>query len=307
MSEIVLGIDIGGTNTKMGLVNSQGKLLAFKTFPTKDPKDFDEYKVKLKEITDQLCKQAQVDYKNIIAVGVGAPNGNGTNGHIESPPNLKHWGSFDFVTPVSEILGKPTYLENDANVAAMGEKMWGQGQELEDFIVITLGTGIGTGVYTHNKLITGKHGLAGEGGHIIIEENGRACGCGGHGHLEVYGSVTGIKTTTKEVTDEELTFHEISDRYHQGDVKIKEVFDRTAKYLGLGLSQMGSLLCPQAFIIAGGVATIGEDFIKLIKVYYDQFIYPPFKGKTDILLSKISTKEGAVLGAAGLAFNKIKK
>lgn len=307
MSEIVLGIDIGGTNTKMGLVNSNGELLSFKTFPTKEPKDFDSYKIKLKETTELLCQEAKTDYSNISCVGVGAPNGNGTNGYIESPPNLKHWGSFDFVTPVSEILEKPTYLENDANVAAMGEKMWGQGKELEDFIVVTLGTGIGTGVYTHNELITGKHGLAGEGGHIIIEENGRACGCGGKGHLEVYGSVTGIKTTTKELTDEELTFHEISDRYHQGDVKIKEVFDKTAKYLGLGLSQMGSLMCPEAFIIAGGVATIGEDFVNLIQIYYDQFIYPPFKGKTKVLLSKISTKEGAVLGAAGLAFNKIKK
>jgi len=305
MSEYVLGIDIGGTNTKMGIVNSQGELISFETFPTKDPKDFSEYQNKLLSVAHHLCESSKIEIKDILALGVGAPNGNGVTGCVESPPNLKHWGTFDFVSPISKLFKLPVFLENDANVAALGEKMWGQGRELHDFIVVTLGTGIGTGVYTHNELITGSHGLAGEGGHIIIEKDGRTCGCGGKGHLEVYGSVTGIKTTTKELTDEELTFHEISARYHSGDDKIKKVFDHTANYLALGLSQMGSLMCPQAFIIAGGVATIGQDFINRIQYYYDQYIYPPFRDKTKILLSNISTKEGAVLGAAGLAFKKL--
>lgn len=307
MSEIVLGIDIGGTNTKMGLVSQSGKLLAFETFPTKGPKDFDEYQKELLLVAEMLCDKAKIKLKNILALGVGAPNGNGVNGFIESPPNLKHWGTFDFVTPISELFGKKVFLENDANVAALGEKMWGKAIDLQDFIVITLGTGIGTGVYAHNKLITASHGLAGEGGHIIIEPEGRACGCGGKGHLEVYGSVTGIKTTTKEMLGEDLQFRDIFERYMAGDKKMMEVIDQTAKYLALGLSQMGALLCPQAFIMAGGVASLGSDFVAKIQEYYEEYVYPPFRGKTKVLLSEISTKEGAVLGAASLGFIRYKE
>lgn len=302
MSKIAVGIDIGGTNTKIGLVNQDGALLHFRTFRTTDPKNFDEYTNKVKEITIELLQEKDLSYADVVGVGVGAPNGNGKTGYIENPPNIKHWGTVDLVQPFLKAFDKKVVLENDANVAALGEGKWGAAKGMKHFIVVTLGTGIGTGIVSHGKLLSGSNGLASEGGHIMIEKNGRNCGCGGRGHLEDYGSVRGIKLTTKEITGEDLSFKEISERYHANDKLIHKVFEQTADYLGHGLSIMGSLFAPEAIIIAGGVATIGELLRSNIEQYYNQYVFAPFKDSTQILISDISTAEGAVLGAASLVF-----
>lgn len=300
--KIAVGIDIGGTNTKIGLVNENGELLNFKTFPTTEAENFELYSDQVKATVDKLLKNKDLTYADVVGVGVGAPNGNGHNGKIENPPNIKHWGTVDLVTPFKNRFNIPVILENDANVAAIGEGKWGAAQNMKDYAVVTLGTGIGTGIVSNGVLIRGSNGMASEGGHITIDRNGRNCGCGGRGHLEDYGSVRGIKLTTKEITGEDLTFKEISERFHAGDEQMIKVFEQTAEYIGHGASIIGSLLAPEAVILAGGVATIGEKLRSDVERSYNDLVYPPFKGQTQILISSISTAEGAVLGAASLAF-----
>ena len=300
--KIAVGIDIGGTNTKIGLVNENGELLNFKTFPTTEAKNFELYSDQVKATVDELLENKSLTYTDVAGVGVGAPNGNGHNGKVENPPNIKHWGTVDLVTPFKNRFNIPVILENDANVAAIGEGKWGAAQNMKDYVVVTLGTGIGTGVVANGDLIRGSNGMASEGGHITIDRNGRNCGCGGRGHLEDYGSVRGIKLTTKEITGEDLPFREISERFHSGDEQMIKVFEQTAEYLGHGTSIIGSLFAPEAIILAGGVATIGEKLRSDVEKSYNDLVYPPFKGQTKILISSISTAEGAVLGAASLAF-----
>ena len=302
MSGCAIGIDIGGTNTKIGIVTSKGELLCFEKFPTKEPESFEAFTKKVKEVCERLLKEEGMAFKSIHGIGVGAPNGNAKTGMIESPPNIKEWGSVDLVGPFNQIFNRDVKLDNDANVAAIGEGKWGAARQMKDYIVVTLGTGIGTGVVADGKIIRGGNGLAGEGGHIIIEPNGRECGCGGKGHLETYGSVRGIKLTVKEMLGKDMSFAQISEAYHAGDQTIIKALERTADYLGKGLAAMGSLMAPEAFILAGGVATIGEVFRKNTEESLNRYIYPPFRGQVKVLLSHISTGEGAVLGAASMAF-----
>jgi glucokinase len=300
---IAIGIDIGGTNTKVGLVTDEGKLVSFTSFPTTEPANFDLFTQKVHSTVHELLHQEDIAFSQVQGIGVGAPNGNAKNGFIESPPNLKQWGTVDLLTPFKDIFKCPIFLDNDANVAALGEGLWGAAQGMQDYIVITLGTGVGTGVVVNGKLVRGVNGLAGEGGHIIIESNGRNCGCGGRGHLETYASVRGIKLTVKEITGRDLQFCEIAQLYRSNDKEIHKAFEQTIFQLGKGLSIMGSLLAPEAIIIAGGVATIGESFCNGLKTVYDDLVYTPFKGATKLLISSISTGEGAVLGAASLVFH----
>lgn len=300
--KIAVGIDIGGTNTKIGLVNEDGELLDFNTFPTTEAKNFELYSDAVKKTVDKLLENKNLSYKDVVGVGVGAPNGNGHNGKIENPPNIKHWGTVDLVSPFKERFNLPVILENDANVAAIGEGKWGAAKNMKDYAVVTLGTGIGTGIVANGTLIRGSNGMASEGGHITIDRNGRNCGCGGRGHLEDYGSVRGIKLTAKEITGEDLSFKEISERFLSGDEQMIKVFEQTAEYLGHGTSIIGSLFAPEAIILAGGVATIGEKLRADVENSYNNLVYPPFQGQTKILISSISTAEGAVLGAASLVF-----
>lgn len=302
MSSHAIGIDIGGTNTKIGIVTRDGKLLSFEKFPTKEPKSFSDFVLKTKETCDRLLEQNGLSYELISGVGVGAPNGNGKNGKIECPPNLKHWGTVDLISAFKEQFSVQVKLDNDANVAALGEGKWGAAKGMDDYIVVTLGTGIGTGVIANGEIVRGGNGLAGEGGHIVVEPEGRLCGCGGKGHMEVYGSVSGIKTTVRELLEKEMSFAEISEAYHGGDEDIHRVFEHTSKFLGRGLAMMGSLMAPEAFILAGGVATIGDKFREQTELAMNDLVYPPFKGQIKVVLSDISTGEGAVLGAASLVF-----
>ncbi len=220
-----------------------------------------------------------LSYQNVTGIGVGAPNGNYKTGRIESPPNLKHWGTVDLVSHFKKYFEAPVLLDNDANVAAAGEGRWGAAKGMHDFIVVTLGTGIGTGVVANGSMVRGGNGLAGEGGHIIVEPEGRICGCGGKGHLEMYGSVSGIKMTVKELLNKDMTFAQIYEAYERGDQGIFKVFEVTADTLGRGLSSMASLMAPEAFVLAGGVATIGEKFCAQVKASMNEYVYPPLRGR----------------------------
>ena len=298
MKELVLGIDIGGTNTKFGFVDHEGNVLHASKTPTNSKIPFNEYTESLWETIQEEFKSFKNDYE-LTGVGVGAPNANSLNGKIENPPNLD-WEEADLVSDFGGIMKLPVKLENDANIAAVGERKFGHGKNFDSFIVITLGTGIGTGTYIDGELFTGKHALGSEAEHLIIYPNGRRCGCGGVGHLECYGSVKGIKQTCQEIFGEDLKFAEISKRFHENDHAMDEVIRQTAKYLAIGLSSMSSLLSPEAFIFAGGVSTLGEKFRKMIIDEYAKVVYKPFKDNSQILMSDIGSEYGAILGAASL-------
>lgn len=299
MENLAVGIDIGGTNTKIGLINDQGKVLAHSKIPTESESSFEDYlkrvEIAIKELTSQNLP--------IKGIGIGAPCASGITGIMENPPNLA-WGT----TPLKQLFEQhfklPIVVENDANISAIGEGQWGIAKGLKDYIVITLGTGVGTGIIVNGQLLTGSTGLAGEGGHITIIANGRKCNCGGLGHLEAYCSVRGIKQTYKELFDGETGFREMSAKYEQGDHKATQAVDQTADYLGQGLATMTALFMPDLIVLSGGVSTLGNSFAQKTQDALNRYVFPIMKDKVPVKISQISTTDGAILGAASLVFNQ---
>ena len=298
MERIALGIDIGGTNTKMAIVNDRGQALKQSSFPTRSRVPFAEY-------ADEVYAEAQklTGGEPLYGVGVGAPNANSAIGEIVEPVNLG-WHSAPLVKDFKARFNTDIFLENDANVAALGEKVWGAGQGSDHFIAVTLGTGIGTGIISHGQLISGPTGMAGEGGHITIYPGGRPCNCGGAGHLECYASVRGLKLHVQEQTGLDMKFADISKLFKAKDEKIVTAVRLAANDLGLGLAQMQTLFNPDLFILAGGVATLGDDFRAMVEAGLNQAAYKPFKNSSKVVLSPIATEHGAVTGAASLVFWK---
>lgn len=301
MIEIAIGVDIGGTNTKLGLVTSEGVVLHKSRFLTESHLGFSHFKKILSSEIEKLLKIEKLSFNSIKGIGFGCPNGNGKTGRVEKLTNLK-WDDIDFVNEMKEIFPVPIYLDNDANVAALGEALFGEGQLAENFIVVTLGTGVGTGTIIDRKLYSASSGLASEGGHIPIEYNGRQCGCGQKGHLEVYANISGIEKTALELHGLNLSFHEIHKLYGENDPKIKEVVSYTAEKLALGLTSMAGIIAPDLIILSGGISSLGESFIKEVESFFNELIYPPLKGVTKIVVSKIATTDGAILGASALVF-----
>lgn len=297
MSKLAFGIDIGGTNTKIGLVENDGKVKSFISFPTHDPENFNEY---VKTVFEHLHSMQHDMENTIIGIGIGAPNANSENGKIENPPNLK-WGTVDIINEFKKYTSLPVFLENDANVGAVGEKIWGGAREIDDFVVVTLGTGIGTGIYVNGNILKGHNKLAAEGGHLTIVPDGRACNCGGFGHLECYASVRGIKETAKTILRRDVQFRELVDLYKKEDKQVKEIFNKTAEFLALGLSDMVVLLGPEKIFLAGGVATVGDHFTEKVNQHLDKFLFKSLQGSVVVETSKIATSEGAIIGAAALA------
>lgn len=294
-----VGIDIGGTNTKIGIVSEIGELIVADTMPTRSEDKFETFVDRVFEKTTPLISKYS---ENLLGIGVGAPNANCKSGRIENPPNLK-WDLADLVPQFTKKFDRKVLLENDANLSACGERLWGHGKNTDDFIVITLGTGVGTGVISSGNLITSFNGMATEGGHLSIEKNGRPCGCGGAGHLEAYASVRGIKLTVKELTGKEMKFAQILELYEKKDEKIVEAVRMTADHLAYGAAQMFVLFMPQKIVLAGGVSNLGKEFCELVKTGFKNYAYGPFKDICTVELSDISLKNGAVLGAASLLFN----
>lgn len=299
MIQAAIGIDIGGTNTKMGLVDMAGLVHSHLSFPTDSHLPFANFIDRV----DAKIKELVADYSElqIQGIGVGAPNANPLTGMIQNPPNLK-WGSVPLKAALEAKISRPVWIDNDANVAAMAEGIWGVANRSKNFIVVTLGTGVGTGIIVEGKLLTGGNGIAGEGGHLVIIPNGRDCGCGGKGHLEAYASATGIEKTSLEIIGEKLSSKEVGTRFKSGDSQAHEVIDLTARYLGQGLAHMVSILAPEMVVLAGGVSAIGKPFDQMVEKYMNEYVFPSFKGQTKISFSKVSTENGAVLGAASLVF-----
>lgn len=312
-SEYILGIDIGGTNIVFGLVNENGKIDQHQKLPTKNYNNFQ----KLAEDLFEICNSMQ-EFKQIKAIGIGAPNGNYYTGSIDFAPNL-NWGEHIEVKRIlEEVFSLPTIITNDANAAACGEKYFGGAKEMNDFAVITLGTGVGSGIYVNGTLLQGKYGFGGEFGHINIMENGRPCGCDKFGCLETYTSVTGIITTVKELLSEknidsllrnetQLTGKKIEQAALAGDAIANEAFLITANYLGKALANYITIFDPEAIFLLGGLAQSGKLIFDSTKEIMEENLMKLFQGKVLLLPSQLPDSEAAILGAAAIAreeFNK---
>jgi glucokinase len=317
-NQVTLGIDIGGTNTVFGFVDRMGNCFADSSILTNAHQSseifFDRLQKKVKILFSDL--QGKYEFKGI---GIGAPNANYYKGTIENPPNL----SWEYVN-VLEELGKffevPVSVTNDANVAALGEMMFGAAQGMKNFIVITLGTGLGSGIVANGELILGSDGFAGEIGHTIVDPRGRECGCGRRGCLEAYSSATGLRRTVQElictktmsselrnISYEQLTSRMIYEAAVRGDRMALDAFEVTGQVLGMKLADSVAHLSPEAIILLGGLAAAGDLIFKPTKRALEENLFGIFKNKVALLPSAIAEGKAAILGASALIWNDLKK
>ena len=298
-----LGIDIGGTNTVVGLVDKEGKVLGTDSVKTQSFPVLEEYVKTVSKLAKDLIAKNNVSIAEIVGLGIGAPNANYYTGNIEMAPNLP-WkqDKVPLAKMFREELNIPVTITNDANAAALGEKMYGVAKDMDNFIMITLGTGVGSGIVINGQLVYGHDGFAGELGHVIIERNGRLCGCGRRGCLETYCSATGIVRTAKERNTPFLTSKDIYDAAVKGDETAIDIFKETGTRLGRALADMVVFSSPEAFVLFGGLAKAGDFIVKYTKEAMEESIMPIFKGKVKILLSTMKDADAAVLGASALAW-----
>ena len=298
-----LGIDIGGTNTVVGLVDKEGNVLGTDSIKTQSFPVLEEYVKTVSKLAKDLIAKNNVSVDDIVGLGIGAPNANYYTGNIEMAPNLP-WkqDKVPLAKMFREELNIPVTITNDANAAALGEKMYGVAKDMDNFIMITLGTGVGSGIVINGQLVYGHDGFAGELGHVIIERNGRLCGCGRRGCLETYCSATGIVRTAKERNTPFLTSKDIYDAAVKGDETAIDIFKETGTRLGRAFADMVVFSSPEAFVLFGGLAKAGDFIVKYTKEAMEEAIMPIFKGKVKILLSTMKDADAAVLGASALAW-----
>ena len=298
-----LGIDIGGTNTVVGLVDKAGNVLGTDSVKTQSLPVLEEYVKTVSKLAKDLIAKNNVSIDDIVGLGIGAPNANYYTGNIEKAPNLP-WkqDKVPLAKMFREELNIPVTITNDANAAALGEKMYGVAKDMDNFIMITLGTGVGSGIVINGQLVYGHDGFAGELGHVIIERNGRLCGCGRRGCLETYCSATGIVRTAKERNTPFLTSKDIYDAAVKGDETAIDIFKETGTRLGRAFADMVVFSSPEAFVLFGGLAKAGDFIVKYTKEAMEEAIMPIFKGKVKILLSTMKDADAAVLGASALAW-----
>lgn len=319
MKEYVIGIDIGGTFTKCGFVDREGSCFAECVTPTDVYDNVDDYLNNLVSELKKAEKQLEGPYK-IIGVGIGAPNGNYHNGTIENATNLKWKGVIRFADMMNKHYNVPVKLTNDANAAALGEMVYGGAKGMNDFIMITLGTGLGSGIVVNGDLVYGHDGFAGELGHVNVVENGRKCGCGNLGCLETYVSAPGIKRTVFELlalnsdgselsnyTFNELDSEMIYNAAKKNDPVALKAFDITGKILGRKLADSVAHTSPQAVFLFGGLSKSGDFIFKPTKKYMEEAVMGTFRNKVKILPSQLTDKNAAVMGSSALIWKELDK
>jgi glucokinase len=303
-SKYTLGIDIGGTNTKIALIGQNGAVIEYVTFSTKSTSNYVAFEsMLLTSIQNILDKHKE---KKIIGIGLGAPNIDYRTGVIEHAHNL-NWRNISIKASLQKLGNYPTFFDNDANLAALGEARFGVAQGYNDFIAITLGTGVGTGIYSAGEIIHGHSGHAGEGGHIIVRYPGRICACGGEGHLEAYLGASGIQQTIKEIIQKEITLEELSLLVKNQDEKALKVINTSAIILADAISSMVAILSPKLFVLAGGISKLGEPFRQAVLDHFNNRAFASLKGSIEIKLSQIDPEIGAVLGAHALVMQKLRE
>ncbi len=316
--QLVIGIDIGGTGTKFGIVDRDGNVLFSSEISTKKHKTVAAFIEELYTEVDKLIQKSG-GVGRIKGIGVGAPNGNYYTGTIEYAPNLPWQG---IVIPMADMIEKkfklPVTLTNDANAAAIGEMMYGAAKGMKDFIMITLGTGVGSGIVANGKLIYGHDGFAGELGHTIIIPDGRFHpGTGKRGSLESYASATGVRNTAiemleknneksllKDIPVDTLDSKAVSEAAIKGDKIAKDVFEFTGKILGLALANAIMFSSPEAIVLFGGLTKAGDLILKPTKQHMEANLIQVFQNKVKILVSHLKESDAAILGASALAWEK---
>lgn len=319
MKDVAIGIDIGGTYSKVGIVDSFGNCLKESSISTKDHKEFDSFFESLTAEIEHLKKPLE-DLIKITGIGIGAPNANHYTGTIEDAPNLNWKGSVRIVERFEKHYKLPVLLTNDANAAAIGEKIYGAAKDLNDFLVITLGTGLGSGFVANGKLVYGHQGFAGELGHIIIEKNGRMGTDGLRGSLEAYVSATGMKRTIfhlmadrleesplRDIPFTHMTSKKIYEAALKGDTLALEAFELTSKYLGEALAIAVAHTNPEAIFLFGGLAKAGDFILKPTKKHMEENLFYLYRGKVKLLPSGLEDTNAAVLGASALVWDAIGK
>ena len=311
----VVGIDIGGTNTVFGIVDANGNVLASNSIKTQAYPELEDYIEALGNgLLELISKNGGAEKVN--GIGVGAPNANYYTGNIEHAANLPWKGIVPFAKMLSDKVGLPVSLTNDANAAAIGEMKYGAARGMRDFIMITLGTGVGSGVVANGQLIYGHDGNAGELGHVIVRRDGRPCGCGNKGCLETYTSATGVARTAKEfllnrkedsllrkIDLDKITSKDVFDAAMAGDQIAKDIFAFTGQVLGEALADFVKFSSPEAFVLFGGLAKAGDLLFNPVKKAMDDNLMPVFKGKVKVLFSQMKDADAAVLGASALAWD----
>ena len=315
-TKVVLGIDLGGTKTAFGFVNKKGKCYGVKSIPTNSHQPVKDLVKRIYDVYSEWMSEDSGKYQ-VMGIGIGAPNGNYFNGTIENPPNL-HWGTTNMVELIEKGFGLPAVLTNDANAAAIGEQKFGAGKDLKNFIVITLGTGLGSGIVVDGRLVYGHDGFAGELGHMVVRPNGRLCGCGRRGCLETYASVSGIIRTVfelqanlpKESKLRKIAYHDLDGEQiyklaKEGDPLALQAFDLTTRILGEGLATSVAHLSPEAIILFGGLSLAKEFIFEPTKKYLEENLLTIFKNKVRIIPSALPPGDAAVMGAAALMWHEI--
>ena len=314
MKPYVLGIDIGGTNTVFGIVDTRGNVIASSSIKTGKHAKFENYLDELYTEAMRLIESNEAVDK-IQGIGIGAPNANYYTGEIANAVNLP-WPNLQLGKLVSEKFSIPVAVTNDANAAALGEMTYGAARGLKDFIMITLGTGVGSGIVINGQVVYGHDGLAGELGHAIIKRNnGRLCGCGRSGCLEAYCSATGVARSAREFLEirtepsllrnipvEDITSKDVYDAAMNGDKLAKDIFDYTGTLLGEAMADMTVFSSPEAFILFGGLSKSGDLLLRPLREAMDKNMLSMFRGKPKVILSELKEADAAVLGASALGW-----
>jgi glucokinase len=315
-TDITLGVDIGGTNTAFGFVDKGGNLITSSTIPTNTTDPADKFFKRLFFECESLLSVIGKKY-NLVGIGIGVPNANYFKGTVEQPPNLK-WGTVNVVEIIKKHFSLPAVITNDANAVAIGEFQFGAAKGMKNFVVVTLGTGVGSGIFVNGKLYYGNDGFAGELGHTIYDPNGRDCGCGRKGCLETYVSAGGIKKTAYELLSnssekselrnykyEDLTPKIISEAAHRGDKIALKVYDFTTKILGIKLADLVAITNPEAIILFGGLTSAGNILFKATEKYMNIYLLNIFKNTVKLIPSGLSGGASAIVGAGALIWTEL--
>lgn len=307
-----IGIDIGGTNTDIGLVSAEGRCVARKNLPTRQYFDADLYVADICKKIYEMMEEQHV--AGIDGIGIAAPMGNYYTGCIDNATNLNFRGTTDLNALIHKHMDTPVTVSNDANAAAYGELVYGGAKGMKNFITFTLGTGVGSGIVIDGKLLHGKTGNAGELGHAILIPNGRLCGCGRRGCLETYASATGIRCTALELLEkrpqyhgvlsqvpkEELTSKHVGDAANDGDPLALEVLELTGQWLGMAMANAVAFSSPEAIFLMGGPVKAGDALLVPLRDAFKKNLCFVYDGSVEIRVSELPGNEAAILGAAAL-------
>ena len=312
----VIGLDMGGTNSVFGIVDQRGNIKSQTVISTRAYADFDDY-VKASVEALQPALDAVGGIQNVRAMGIGAPNANYYTGNIENAANLVWKGIVPCAEMFEKALGIPVRVTNDANAAAMGEMTYGVARGMKNFIMITLGTGVGSGIVVDGRVVYGSDGFAGELGHFVIDttDKARTCGCGRKGCLETYTSATGVARTAREFLEnsnepselralkpEDITSYDVFKAAEKNDAIALRIFNYTGKVLGRACADFATFNSPEAFVFFGGLTKAGEYLMKPLREAYDEHVLYTMKGKAKLLVSALNGSEAAVLGASALGW-----